>query len=92
MLRHLWAWPYAHVYFQVPEHSELAWLLGCRTPMGWLNRMTQWKVHHTHTHTMTMYTYIPLMQAKAMSDNTNVVGLGLFAYPVLQAADILLYK
>ena len=26
------------------EHSELAWLLGCRTPMGWLNRMTQWKV------------------------------------------------
>ena len=94
MLRHLWAWPYAHAYFQVPEHSELAWLLGCRTPMGWLNRMTQWKVHytHTHTHTMTMYTYIPIMQAKAMSDNTNVVGLGLFAYPVLQAADILLYK
>ena len=32
------------------------------------------------------------VQAKAMSDNTNVVGLGLFAYPVLQAADILLYK
>ena len=32
------------------------------------------------------------VQAKAMSDNTNVVALGLFAYPVLQAADILLYK
>ncbi|CAI8008872.1 Tryptophan--tRNA ligase, mitochondrial [Geodia barretti] len=58
---------------QVSGHAELAWLLGCRTPMGWLNRMTQWK-------------------AKAMSDNTNVVGLGLFAYPVLQAADILIYK
>ena len=25
-------------------HSELMWLLGCYTPMGWLQRMTQWKV------------------------------------------------
>ena len=30
--------------WQVSGHAELAWLLGCRTPMGWLNRMTQWKV------------------------------------------------
>jgi len=32
---------------QVPQHTELAWLLGCRTPMGWLKRMTQWKVRET---------------------------------------------
>lgn len=58
---------------QVPYHTELAWLLGCITPMGWLNRMTQWK-------------------AKGATDNRDVVCLGLFAYPVLMAADILLYR
>jgi tryptophanyl-tRNA synthetase len=56
----------------VPHHAELAWLLGCLTPMGWLNRMTQFK-------------------EKAGKDRENA-GLGLFAYPVLMAADILLYK
>ena len=56
----------------VPAHSELAWLLGCLTPLGWLNRMTQFK-------------------EKAGKQRDNV-GLGLFAYPVLMAADILLYK
>jgi tryptophanyl-tRNA synthetase len=28
----------------VPEHAELAWVLTCHTPVGWLRRMTQWKV------------------------------------------------
>jgi tryptophanyl-tRNA synthetase len=28
---------------RVPEHSELAWLLGGTARVGWLNRMTQWK-------------------------------------------------
>ena len=56
----------------VPEHSELAWLFGCITPLGWLNRMTQFK-------------------EKAGKDRENA-GLGLFAYPVLMAADILLYR
>jgi tryptophanyl-tRNA synthetase len=55
----------------VPGHSELAWLLGCYTPLGWLNRMTQFK-------------------EKAGKQRDNAV-LGLFAYPVLMAADILLY-
>ncbi|MSO88787.1 MAG: tryptophan--tRNA ligase [Rhodospirillaceae bacterium] len=56
----------------VAGHSELAWLLGCLTPLGWLNRMTQFKE-----------------KAGKQKDNA---GLGLYAYPVLMAADILLYK
>ena len=56
----------------VPGHSELAWLLGCLTPLGWLNRMTQFK-------------------EKAGRHRDNA-GLGLYSYPVLMAADILLYK
>jgi len=56
----------------VSGHSELAWLLGTLTPLGWLNRMTQFKE-----------------KAGKQKDNA---GLGLYAYPVLMAADILLYK
>ncbi len=57
---------------QVIGHTELSWILGCLTPMGWLNRMTQFK--------------------DKAGKNREKVGLGLYAYPVLQAADILLYK
>lgn len=55
----------------VPAHAELAWLLNCVTPLGWLERMTQYKSKSTHQES---------------------VGTGLLAYPVLQAADILLYN
>lgn len=54
---------------EVPQHAELAWVLGSLTPLGWLNRMTQFK------------------EKSAEGEN-----LGLYAYPVLMAADILLYK
>src|ERR1700676_5006877 len=56
----------------VPGHAELGWLLGCLTPLGWLNRMTQFKE-----------------KAGKVRDEA---GLGLYAYPVLMAADILAYK
>jgi tryptophanyl-tRNA synthetase len=56
----------------VAAHSELSWILSCHTPMGWLNRMTQFK-------------------EKAGKHRENAP-LGLFAYPVLMAADILIYK
>jgi tryptophanyl-tRNA synthetase len=56
----------------VPEHSELAWLLSTMTPIGWLNRMTQFK-------------------EKAGKHKENSC-LALFSYPVLMAADILLYQ
>lgn len=60
------------VQSDVPEHSQLAWLLNTQTPMSWLQQMTQYK-------------------EKAVKWK-QAVGLGLFAYPVLMAADILLYQ
>jgi tryptophanyl-tRNA synthetase len=59
------------VQSDVREHTELAWYLTCVTPMGDLNRMTQFK---------------------EKSAGKEHVGLGVFTYPVLMAADILLYK
>jgi len=56
----------------IKEHTELMWILSCVTPMGELNRMTQFK--------------------DKSSKNVGNVNLGLYAYPVLQAADIILYK
>lgn len=56
----------------VPEHTELAWIFNTITPMGLLERMTQYKD-----------------KSQKQANNINV---GLFNYPVLQAADILLYK
>jgi tryptophanyl-tRNA synthetase len=55
---------------QVPQHTELAWILGTIASTGQLNRMTQWK-------------------DKADRAGSN---LGLYGYPVLMAADILLFR
>src|SRR5947209_4145673 len=59
------------VQSSVSGHAELAWLLTCVTPLGWLYRMTQFK---------------------AKSEKQETVGAGLLQYPVLMAADILLYQ
>jgi len=55
----------------VPEHTELGWILGCVTSYGDLTRMTQFK---------------------DKAAGKDFVSAGLFTYPVLQAADILLYR
>src|SRR5216684_9139095 len=55
----------------VPAHAELAWMLTCVTPVGWLERMTQFK---------------------AKSAAQESISDGLLQYPVLMAADILLYQ
>ena len=60
------------VQSHVPEHAELAWVLGCLTGFGEAGRMTQFKDK----------------SGKQGADRTTV---GLFTYPVLMAADILLY-
>ena len=57
---------------QVPEHSQLAWILNCYTQFGELSRMTQFKD-----------------KSQKHADNINA---GLFTYPCLMAADILLYQ
>src|SRR3989344_2019786 len=56
----------------ISAHAELGWILNCFTPMGWLNRMTQFK--------------------DKAGDKKESVSAGLFDYPVLMAADILLYQ
>jgi tryptophanyl-tRNA synthetase len=55
---------------QVPAHAILGWIFNCVTPVGWLERMTQYK-------------------SKSEGRSASA---GLFTYPALQAADILLYQ
>ena len=60
----------------VPEHTELCWILNCFTSYGQLSRMTQFKD-----------------KSKDSSEKAdNFISAGLLNYPVLQAADILIYK
>ncbi|QKX01541.1 tryptophan--tRNA ligase [Wolbachia endosymbiont of Cruorifilaria tuberocauda] len=56
----------------VSSHTKLGWLLGCYTPVNWLNRMTQFK--------------------EKVGIDKRKASLGLYSYPVLMAADILLYR
>ena len=60
------------VQSHVREHTELAWIFNCVTPIGELERMTQFK-------------------DKSKQHRANI-NMGLMGYPVLQAADILIYK
>jgi tryptophanyl-tRNA synthetase len=65
----------------VKQHAELMWILSCGASMGYLGRMTQWKSKMQLPET-----------ASPLASSTNQLKLGLFSYPVLQAADILLYN
>jgi tryptophanyl-tRNA synthetase len=60
------------VQSHVTAHAELAWILNCFTPMGWMQRMTQFK--------------------EKSEELKGQVSVGLFDYPALMAADILLYE
>lgn len=61
------------VQSNVPEHTQLAWVLGCLTGFGEASRMTQFK-------------------DKSSRQGAERATVGLFTYPVLQAADILVYQ
>jgi tryptophanyl-tRNA synthetase len=61
------------VQSHVPEHAQLAWILGCITGFGQANRMTQFK-------------------DKVARFGADAASVGLFTYPVLMAADILIYQ
>lgn len=58
------------VQSHVRAHAECSWVFSCVTPLGWLERMTQYKT-------------------KAQKQESVMTGL--LTYPVLMAADILLY-
>lgn len=62
----------------VPQHTELTWILNCVTSYGELSRMTQFKDKKD--------------QLEAAGVNKGFVSAGLFTYPILQAADILIYR
>lgn len=60
------------VQSHVPAHTELMWLLNTITPLGELERMTQFK--------------------EKAAKHTKDINAGLLNYPILQSADVLLYK
>ena len=61
----------------IPEHAELAWIFNCFCAYGELSRMTQFKDKSS--------------QVKEKAKDSSI-SAGLFGYPVLQAADILIYN
>lgn len=61
----------------VPEHTELAWIFNCVSSYGEVSRMTQFK---------------DKSQQINEKDKDAFISAGLFTYPVLQAADILIYR
>ncbi|KAI1334179.1 tryptophanyl-tRNA synthetase [Xylariaceae sp. FL0016] len=66
----------------VMQHTELMWILSCTASMGYLSRMTQWKSKLSMDN-----------KAAQIDDITSQkLKLGLFSYPVLQAADILVHR
>ncbi|KAL4898453.1 30S ribosomal protein S10, mitochondrial precursor [Aspergillus ambiguus] len=72
------------VFYQshVHAHAELFWILSSVASMGYLSRMTQWK------------SKLQLPEDTNLEDSAarSKLRLGLFSYPVLQAADILVHR
>ena len=93
--------PSIHLYRQsrIPAHSELAWILDCFTGFGEMSRMTQFKDKSGKLLSEGRSIDPPVSEkngelawneAKWASEHSRV-SVGLFNYPVLMAADILLY-
>lgn len=80
----------------VPAHTELMWVLSCTASMGYLSRMTQWKSK------MSLPEDASALPGEEEAGGGGAAGggyksaaalkLGLFSYPVLQAADILVHR
>jgi tryptophanyl-tRNA synthetase len=60
----------------VPETFELSWILACFTSKGWMNKMHAYKAH---------------LDASPEEDKDAGINVGVYTYPVLMAADILLF-
>lgn len=79
----------------VPAHAELMWVLSCTASMGYLSRMTQWKSKMSLPDDASA---LPGDDegggggSSSSSKSAAALKLGLFSYPVLQAADILVHR
>lgn len=91
--------PSIHLYRQsrISAHSELAWILDCFTGFGEMSRMTQFKDKSKKLHDdqisfarRSSNASIHLLRALGIIGG-DIISVGLFNYPVLMAADILLY-
>ena len=96
------------VQSHVPAHAELGWLLECVTPVGWLGRMTQFKDKSRKMAQKQQAEAQeaagaagsgsdgdgggPSSSSSSSPSENASVGTGLMTYPVLMAADILLYQ
>ena len=89
----------------IPQHAELAWMLTCVTPIGWLRRMTQFKAKSVEQKIQEKLRQdvpglaalggdvVPeIANAIDLAAGLDSTGDGLLQYPVLMAADILLYQ
>lgn len=82
-----------------PQHAELTWVLSCIARMGELARMTQFKDKSPRSLNKRLIQARASLDAEAIriAENEALLdfgsaGVGLFTYPVLMAADILLYQ
>lgn len=67
------------VQSDIPAHSELAWIFNCVSPLGWLERMTQYKTkagEHRERESLGLLAYPTLMAADILLYNTNEVPVG----------------
>lgn len=85
-----------HIYRQsyIPAHSELTWILDCFTGFGEMSRMTQFK-DKSRKIAANVEAELPFPNPEAeelLEASGARISLGLFNYPVLMAADILLYS
>lgn len=65
------------VQSHVPAHAELGWLLNCITPMGWLNKMTQYREKsETGNPSVGLFDYPVLMASDILLYQTDVVPVG----------------
>lgn len=64
------------VQSDVAQHAELAWVLGTLTPLGWLNRMTQFKEKSADNENLGLYSYPVLMASDILLYKADLVPVG----------------
>ena len=89
--------PHQSILFRqsrVPHHTELAWILFCQTPLSWLKRMHHWrsKLQQQQQQQQQSMGSENLGMEEEEEEEDEGLQVGLLSYPVLQAADILLYR